>query len=147
MDRQELVCAGFVPNPCISYTNCTGSSFIPNWTEICCQPQSVKNTRYWMLFVIGAVGSIGTVCNIITISTFIYLYCFPERIKRKFGQEFSMVRDPVFFLILHLSFCDLLYCVIGLPSFWMVYYHGYFPYSEEMCKYFGFFRKLIGNLL
>eukprot|EP00092_Neocalanus_flemingeri_P002879 GFUD01003078.1.p1 GENE.GFUD01003078.1~~GFUD01003078.1.p1 ORF type:complete len:322 (+),score=42.73 GFUD01003078.1:112-966(+) len=54
-----------------------------------------------------------------------------------------MVSDPVFFLILHLSFCDLLYCLIGLPSYWSVYYYGYYPFSEELCKYFGFFRKLI----
>eukprot|EP00092_Neocalanus_flemingeri_P046236 GFUD01051994.1.p1 GENE.GFUD01051994.1~~GFUD01051994.1.p1 ORF type:complete len:371 (-),score=35.09 GFUD01051994.1:296-1408(-) len=143
MEGDREVCDGFAPNPCVSYTNCTGSAFIANWTEVCCQPMAVKNTRYAMLSVIGLVGIVGTVCNIITISTFIYLYFFAERIKKKFGHEFAMVKDPVFFLILHLSFCDLLYCIFGLPSYWIVHYHGYFPYSEEMCKYSAFTRNVL----
>eukprot|EP00092_Neocalanus_flemingeri_P009136 GFUD01009837.1.p1 GENE.GFUD01009837.1~~GFUD01009837.1.p1 ORF type:complete len:404 (+),score=49.92 GFUD01009837.1:222-1433(+) len=143
MEADIEVCDGFAPNPCISYTNCTGSAFIAGWTDVCCQPMAVKNTRYAMLSVIGLVGIVGTVCNIITISTFIYLYFFAERIKKKFGHEFVMVKDPVFFLILHLSFCDLLYCIFGLPSYWIVHYHGYFPYSEEMCKYSAFTRNVL----
>eukprot|EP00092_Neocalanus_flemingeri_P012153 GFUD01013101.1.p1 GENE.GFUD01013101.1~~GFUD01013101.1.p1 ORF type:complete len:379 (-),score=55.89 GFUD01013101.1:514-1557(-) len=119
------------------------SGFITNWTEFCCQPLSVRNTRAVMLSVIGIVGIIGTVCNIITISTFLYLYFFPQRIRKQFGQEFAMIKDPVFFLILHLSFCDLLYCIIGLPSYWSVYYYGYYPYSEAMCKYSAFFRNTL----
>ena len=138
-------CEGFDPDPCLSYSNCTQSDYIGNWTEICCQPEEVKDSRYFMLSVIGGVATVGAVCNFITISTFIYLYCFPERIKKKFCQEFSMIKDPVFFLILNLSICDFLYCVIGLPSYWIIYYYGYFPFSERMCKYFGFFRKLIGD--
>ena len=99
-----------------------------------------------MLSVIGTVGIIGIVCNIITISTFLYLLCFPERIRRKFCQVFSaLVEDPVFFLILHMSCCDLLYCIVGLPSYWSVYYNGYFPYSEAMCKYIAFFRNALGK--
>eukprot|EP00092_Neocalanus_flemingeri_P021312 GFUD01023099.1.p1 GENE.GFUD01023099.1~~GFUD01023099.1.p1 ORF type:complete len:371 (-),score=49.39 GFUD01023099.1:60-1172(-) len=143
MMSSDKICDGFVPQTCTSYTNCTGSGFISNWTEFCCQPESVKSTRYWMLSIIGTVGSLGTVCNILTISTFMYLYFFPQRIKKKFGEEFFMSKDPAFFLILHLSFCDLLYCVCGLPTFWDVYYNGYYPYSEEMCKYGAFFRNTI----
>ena len=140
------ICGGFIPQPCISYTNCTMSGFISNWTEFCCQPTSVKDTRAVMLSVIGIVGIIGTVCNIITISTFIYLYFFPQRIKQKFGQEFAMItNDPAFLLILHLSFCDLLYCISGLPTYWSVYYYGYYPYSEAMCKYSAVFRNTLGN--
>ena len=141
---QDSVCAGFVPQPCISYANCKASGFIANWTEFCCQPQKVKENQYWMLSVIAVVGIVGTVCNIIAIFTFLYLYVFPERIKKKFGQEFSMTKDPVFFLILHLSVCDLLYCISGLPTYWDVYYYGFYPYSEDMCKYFGFLRNFIG---
>ena len=145
MEIHDSFCDGFVPDPCTSYTNCTGSGYVSNWTEFCCQPQRVRNTKYWMLSVIGIVGIIGTICNIITISTFVYLYCFAERIKRKFSQEFTMTSDPVFFLILHLSFCDLIYCVIGLPSYWSVYFYGYYPYSEQMCKYLASLRNFIGN--
>ena len=56
-----------------------------------------------------------------------------------------MTKDPVLFLILHLSFCDLLYCIFGLPTYWDVYYHGYYPYSEDMCKYSAFFRNMLGR--
>ena len=135
-----------MPQPCISYTNCTMSGFIHNWTEYCCQPESVKSTRTVILSVIGFVGITGTVCNIITISSFFYLYFFNQRIKRKFGQDFkSITEDPVFFLILHLSICDLLYCVFGLPTYWDVYYYGYYPHSESMCRYAAFFRNSLGE--
>ena len=139
-------CSGFVPDPCVDYPNCTGSGFIPGWTEQCCQPESVKNTREVMLSVIGVVFIVGTICNVITIITFIYLCCFPERIRRKFGQEFTMlVKDPVFYLIFHLSICDLLCCIFGLPSYWIVHYDGYFPYSQEMCKLSAFVRNVLGS--
>ena len=146
MDNSQLSCEGFTPHPCYSYKNCTGSEFVSNWTEFCCQPPSVRSSRPLMLFVIVGVGTVGTVCNFITISSFIYLYCFSKRIKKKFGQEFTMIKDPVFFLVLNLSICDFLYCVIGLPSYWSIYYHGYFPYSDGICKPSAFFRKLMSNM-
>ena len=140
------ICEDFQPQPCVSYTNCTMSDFIMNWTEHCCQPEAVKDSRIAMLIVIGFVGIAGTICNILTISSFCYVYFFHSRIKRKFGQEFKMITDdPVFFLILHLSFCDFLYCVFGLPTYWDVYYFGYYPYSEQMCIYAAFFRNTLGN--
>ena len=144
-EAPQDVCRGFVPQPCISYTNCTMTGFIPNWTEFCCQPTPVKNTRELMLSVLGVVGIIGTICNIIAISTFLYIYFFPQRIRRKFNQEFTMTQDPVFFFILHLSVCDLLHCVIGLPTYWSVYYYGYYPYSMDVCKYMAFFRNSIAT--
>ena len=145
MDVTSRVCSGFVPEPSFSYTNCTGSGFIPNWTEFCCQPLAVRDFQYPMLSLIGVVGIGGVVCNTITILTFIYLCCCKERIRRKFGHDFSMVKDPVFYLILHLSFCDLLFCIFGLPSYWIVYYNGYFPFSDNICKFSAFFRNIIGS--
>ena len=99
-----------------------------------------------MLSIIGTIGIVGTVCNILTISTFTYLYLFPVRIKRKFGQEFVITRDPVFLLILHLGLCDLLYCLEGLPTYWDAYYYGYYPYSNTICRYATFFRNAIGRM-
>ena len=58
-----------------------------------------------------------------------------------------MTKDPAVFLIVHLSVCDLLYCVSGLPTYWDVYYNGYYPYSHAMCKYTAFFRNTIGKIL
>ena len=146
MDVRNSVCSGFDPEPSVSYTNCTGSGFISNWTVFCCQPLVAKDWRYPMLSLIGIVGIVGVVCNIITIITFMYLCCFKERIKSKFGHDFSMVEDPVFYLILHLSLCDLFFCTFGLPSYWIIYYHGYFPFSEDICKFSAFFRNIIGRM-
>ena len=147
MTKSGNLCNEFVPQSCTSFINCTGSEFISNWTDACCQPEGVRSTRYWMLSIVGTIGIVGTLCNILTISTFMYLYVFPERIKRKFGREYSMTKDPAFLLILHLSFCDLLYCVSGLPTYWDVYYNGYYPHSHAMCKYTAFFRNTIGKIL
>ena len=135
-------------DPCISYTNCTGSDFVRNWTEHCCQPGSIRNIKVYILSVIGCVGAIGIICNTINFFTFIYLFCCKKRIKHKFGQDFSMItEDPVVFLILHLGLCDLLYCVIGLPSYWTFFYFGFFPYSERLCTILAFLRYTIGRFI
>ena len=131
---------------CTSFIDCTGSNFIPNWTEICCQPESVKSVRFIVLPIIGIVGVIGIISNLITISTFLYLYFFQKRIKTVFKQEFSIVKDPIFFFLLHLSVCDLLYCFIGLPTYWDVFFYGYYPYSHKMCMYFASARNTIGKI-
>ena len=129
------VCENFVPQLCISNIS---TGFMSNCTEFCCQPLPVRNASVYMLSIIGIVGIIGTIFNIMTICTFLYLYYFPLRIKRKFNQEFTMTEDPVLFLILHLSLCDLLHCIFGPPTFWIVYYHGHFPYSDGL----SLFQKL-----
>ena len=107
------LCQDFSPEPCETYPECTEDNFISNWTEFCCQPEDVKATREAMLSVIGIVFVSGSICSLFTLSTFIYLSCLPERIQQKFGQEFTMIRDPVFYLIMHLNFSDFLYCIFG----------------------------------
>ena len=37
-------------------------------------------------------------------------------------------------LQLHLSLCDLLYCLLGLPVLLSVYHHGFLPNSEDFCR-------------
>ena len=122
------------------------SNFIENWTDVCCQPESVKSTRTAMLCVIGTVALLGTLCNLFNMSTFSYLLIFKNRIRRKFGQDFSMiVEDPVFYFFFNLSLCDFLYCTTGLPTYWGVYYYGYFPASDVLCRFSAFFRNTVGR--
>jgi len=46
-------------------------------------------------------------------------------------------------LITHLCFCDLMYCVLGIPFVGLVYANGYFPLSHEACRITAIFRYLI----
>ena len=95
MESDNPACTGFVPDPCISYTNCTGSGFVKNWTESCCQPQAIRDTRVLYLIVIGCVGIVSTVCNVFTVFMFIYLYSFRERIKRNFNESFAGITEDL----------------------------------------------------
>merc|ERR1719187_1406114 len=61
----------------------------------------------------------------------------------RYGREFSILQTSQAVLILHLSLCDLLYCVIGFPHFIQVYILGYYPYSSDSCWYLAMFRNLI----
>lgn len=137
-EADDPQCDQFRPQIFESYANCTASGFVSGWTEHCCQPKNVRGIRVGMLFVIGTVTLMGIIVNIFSIFTLLYLTTCRDRIRRKFGQDLSF--KPVFLLTLHLSICDLLYCLIGLPNFWDVYYYGYYPYSHEMCKLATFAR-------
>ena len=107
------------PQRCFNYENCTGSSFVPNWTEQFCVPQSVQEIRNVSLSVIGVVGIIGVAANVIVLSAFLYVISCKTRLTRRFiGREFTYMRQPIFVLICHLSICDLLYCLVGLPTYW-----------------------------
>lgn len=129
---------------CVPFENCTGSHFHPNWTDSdSCQPKVVRDVRELMLTSTGLVCFIGITVNTLTLMTFLYLHIFHDRIKKRFGQDFTMIRDPLVVLLAHLCFCDLLYCFIGLPSYWLVYYYGYWPGSHQSCSYIAFTRDLI----
>ena len=126
------ICEGIIPQPCFSYINCTTTGFKANWTEFCCQPIQVKETKVVMLSILGIVGTIGIIFNGMTIITFLYMYCFPQRIKVKFNQEFTITQDFI-------------HCIFGLPTFWTVYNNGYFPYSIKAWKYSALFTNSIAD--
>ena len=41
MDIHNITCEQI--QACVSYENCTGSAYIPGWTDKCCQPEEVKH--------------------------------------------------------------------------------------------------------
>ena len=51
MDIHNITCEQI--QACVSYENCTGSAYIPGWTDKCCQPEEVKQWRPMLLSVTG----------------------------------------------------------------------------------------------
>ena len=97
----------------------TGSGYIRNWSEIHCVPTSVSDFRSLWLSVIGAVETIGILANTLVLLSFLYVITCTKRIRRKFGRtRLTYMRQPIFILVCHLSTCDLLYCLVGLPTYW-----------------------------
>merc|ERR1712107_300037 len=134
----------FAPLQCTAYPNCTSSDYVQGWSEENCIPSSIKNIRLVSLSIIGIVGIVGVIANATVLSSFLYVNIFKERIRKIFGRDrFSYMNEPIFLLICHLSFCDLLYCLIGLPSYWFIYYNGYFPWSHNACKGIAFMSNSI----
>ena len=109
----------FKPVKCEVYINCTATDYIPGWSEQNCVPESVKEVRDVSLVVFAIVEIIGIVLNTIVIAAFLYVLTCQRRIRRKFlRDEFTFTRKPLFVLFCHLSICDLLYCIFGLPTYW-----------------------------
>ena len=122
---------------CAPFLNCT-ADLIDSVANIShCQPPAVQNisslmlsstgerrtgavkmTPYFVFVSAGLVCSVGVLVNTLILIMFLYHHICQDRIHRNFGQDFSMTREPMVTLIIHLSICDLLYCLIGLPSYW-----------------------------
>ena len=82
-------------------------------------PASVAGFRSLYLPVIGVVETIGIVANSLVLLSFLYVITCTKRIRRKFGRtRLTYMRQPIFILVCHLSTCDLLYCLEGLPTYW-----------------------------
>ena len=66
----------------------------------------------WLLFVtnILLIMIIGVFRNLLTLITVPYTACRHE-------DKFPSIWSPTTVLLLHLSLCDLLYCLLGLPMF------------------------------
>ena len=108
----------FKPVKCEVYINCTATDYIPGWSEQCV-PESVKEVKDVSLVVFAIVEIIGIVLNTIVIAAFLYVLTCQRRIRQKFlRDEFTLTRKPLFVLFCHLSICDLLYCIFGLPTYW-----------------------------
>ena len=56
--------------------------------------------------------------------------------------KYPWITNPITILILHLSFCDLLYCLFGLPFLTLPPLYGYFPFSKRTCRVTSLLRNL-----
>ena len=57
-----------------------------------------------LLFIIGLIG------NLLTLMALPY-------VRRKYGTQFSVLQTSTAILLIHLSFCDLLYILIGFTHY------------------------------
>ena len=74
-----------------------------------------------LILLIGIVG------NTLTIATVV-------NAKKNHSQEFHIFSHSSTPLLLHLAVCDILYYVVGIPSFFFIFRAGYFPLSEIFCR-------------
>ncbi|XP_023326208.1 protein trapped in endoderm-1 isoform X2 [Eurytemora carolleeae] len=105
-----------------------------------CIPMFMQNT--WLepifltnIFCIIAIGGMG---NLLLILSVIYVFFRYPATRCKY----PWLKNPLTILILHLSFCDFLYCIFGLPFLTLPTIYGYFPLSESVCHNTALFRNL-----
>ena len=66
--------------------------------------------RYSVLFFLILLLIVGSVGNVLTLLALPY-------VRRKYGYEFSILQTSTAILLFHLSFCDLLYILVGFTHF------------------------------
>merc|ERR1712224_181109 len=82
---------------------------------------------------------LGTIGNIVTLVAIPY-------VRIKYGNQFSILQLNSMILILHLSFCDLLYCLVGFPFSIHAYLTG--PdviYDDNLCSSVALIRNLVAH--
>ena len=69
-------------------------------------------------------------------------------VRAKYGNEFSVLQTSTAVLLFHLSFCDLLYCLLGFPHFIQLAVQGYYPWdpSGPLCWFLGWSRNLVAHV-
>ena len=66
--------------------------------------------RYMLLVFLSILLIIGVVGNVLTLLALPY-------VRRKYGPLFTVLQSSTAILLLHLSFCDLLYISVGFTHF------------------------------
>ena len=95
---------------------------------------SIRFIQWWLL-ILGSVlnpenNNHQESCKYVKMSCFLTLnISFRHKIK------FEHLWNSTTILMLNLSLCDLLYCVLGLPVFISIYYNGYLPESDLFCRW------------
>ena len=70
-------------------------------------PPVIRFTELTFLSLLLLVGVVG---NVLTLLALPY-------VRRKYGAQFSVLQSSTAILLLHLSFCDLLYISVGFTHF------------------------------
>jgi hypothetical protein len=73
--------------------------------------------RYMLLVFLSILLIIGVVGNVLTLLALPYVRC-------KYGPQFTVLQSSTAILLIHLSFCDLLYISIGFTHFIHVLIEG-----------------------
>ena len=75
------------------------------------------SVRYSVLVVLFVLLLVGLVGNILTLLALPY-------VRNKYGPQFSVLQTSTAILLLHLSFCDLFYIIVGFTHFIHVLIEG-----------------------
>jgi len=124
----------FDSGSCVSATGCTLDGYQEDIES--CLPQVVKNYKVLAIINIVMIIIVGGFGNLLTIVAI----CV-ARIRHKI--KFEHLWNSTTILMLNLSLCDLLYCVLGLPVFISIYYNEYLPESDLFCRYSAMLRNWI----
>ena len=73
--------------------------------------------RYTVLGVLILLLIVGSVGNVLTLLALPY-------VRRRYGTQFSILQTSTAILLFHLSFCDLLYILVGFTHFIHVLIEG-----------------------
>ena len=113
-----------------------------NQSQLFFEPFKVLNlhifTKRYLLVVLSILSSLGVCINLLTLTAIPY-------VRWRYRSEFSILQAPAVLLVLHLSFCNLLYCIIGLPHFFQSIKWGYFPYGRDVCFWMALFRNFLAQ--
>ena len=66
--------------------------------------------RYFLLAFLTLLLIVGIVGNLLTLVALPY-------VRKKYGDQFSVLKSTTVILIVHLAICDLLYILVGFPHF------------------------------
>ena len=113
METTNTACLGYVPDPYISYSNCTESEFISNWTELCYQPLALREMLYLILPVIGVVGIVGVVSIISSPSSPSFIFAASKRESRQSLVMSSVWREIQCFISSFTS-VSVIYCFVSV---------------------------------
>ena len=82
--------------------------------------------RYSVLVVLFVLLLVGLVGNILTLLALPY-------VRNKYGPQFSVLQTSTAILLLHLSFCDLFYIIVGFTHFIHVLIEGITTIMNPIC--------------
>jgi len=101
-----------------------------------CQDKRVRENQGFFVANSLVVILVGTFTNLFNLVAFAYIYF-------AYPGKFPWMSDRRVLLLLHLSFCDLLYCTIGLPPFVSIFSNGFFFGSSSLCSFTAGLRNVI----
>ena len=97
---------------------------LPDGTILNINSENIQNglnlspsLRFTVLSVLILLLVIGSVGNVLTLLALPY-------VRRKYGSQFSILQTSTAILLFHLSFCDLLYILVGFTHFIHVLIEG-----------------------
>lgn len=101
-----------------------------------CQDERVRENRGYFVANSALVILVGTSTNLFNLISFIYVYFTSP-------GTFPWMSERRVLLLLHLSVCDLLYCLVGLPPFVSIFSNGFFSGSSSLCSFTAALRNVI----